>query len=333
MSAAANVPRLLQSFFTDRLVRQRQASPHTIAAYRDTFRLLLDFAQKQLDKAPSSLGLEDLDAPLVGAFLDHLEKMRGNSARTRNARLAAVHSFFRYAGLQEPSQAAVIQRVLAMPSKRYTRKLVGFLTRIEIDELLAAPNRNCWPGRRDYLLLLLAVQTGLRVSELAALRHQDVVFGVGAHVRCEGKGRKERCTPLRKETVGLLRAWLREFPSAPASPLFPNARGGHLSSDGVQYLLAKHVKSASKTCPSLRKKRVSPHVLRHSTAMDLLQHGVDHSVIALWLGHESTDTTQIYLSADLALKEKALAKTGPPKLHAGARFQPNDRLLGFLKGL
>jgi site-specific recombinase XerD len=333
MSATANVPRLLQSFFTDRLVRQRQASPHTIAAYRDTFRLLLEFAKKQLNKAPSSLGLEDLDAPLVGAFLDHLEKTRGNSARTRNARLAAVHSFFRYAGLQEPSQAAVIQRVLAMPSKRYTRKLVGFLTRVEVDELLAAPNRNCWHGRRDYLLLLLAVQTGLRVSELAALRHQDVVFGVGAHVRCEGKGRKERCTPLRKETVRLLRAWLRETPSAPANPLFPNARGGHLSNDGIQYLLEKHVKSARKACPSLRRKRVSPHVLRHSTAMDLLQHGVDHSVIALWLGHESTETTQIYLSADLALKEKALAKTGPPKLRAGARFQPNDRLLAFLKAL
>ena len=332
MIAAANVSRLLQSFFTDRLVRQLQASPHTIAAYRDTFRLLLQFAQKQLEKQPSALGLEDLDAPLVGAFLDHLEKQRGNSARTRNARLAAVHSFFRYAALQEPSQAAAIQRVLAMPSKRYTRKLVGFLTRVEIDVLLAAPNRNCWTGRRDYLLLLLATQTGLRVSELVGLRRQDLVLGVGAHVRCEGKGRKERCTPLRKETADMLRAWLRESPVDPAGPLLPNARGGHLSRDGVQYLLAKHVEFARQTCASLGKKRVSPHVLRHSTAMDLLQHGVDHSVIALWLGHESTETTQIYLTADLALKEQALAKTAPPEGKRG-RYHPGDQLLAFLKGL
>lgn len=333
MSTTPNVARLLQGFFTDRLVRQRQASPHTIAAYRDTFRLLLEFAQKRLRRQPSTLDLEDLDAPLIGSFLDHLEKKRGNSARTRNARLAAIHSFFRYAAFQEPGQGAVIQRVLAIPTKRYTRKLIGFLTRGEIEDLLAAPDRNSRPGRRDYALLLLAVQTGLRVSELVSLRRQDVVLGVGAHVRCQGKGRKERCTPLRKETARVLRAWLRESPPDPAHPLFPNARGGPLSRDGVEYLLNKHTVAARKRCVSLRKKRVSPHVLRHSTAMDLLQHGIDHSVIALWLGHESAETTQIYLAADLTMKEKALAKTGPAKVRPGARFRPGDRLLAFLKAL
>jgi integrase/recombinase XerD len=332
MSPAANLPRLLEAFFTDRLMRQRQASPHTIAGYRDTFRLLLGFAQQHLKKEPSAFGLEDLDAPLIGAFLDHLEKGRGNSARSRNVRLAAIHSFFRHAALHEPGHAALAQRVLAIPSKRYDRKLVGFLTRPEIDALLAAPDRKCWGGRRDYVLLLLAVQTGLRVSELIGLRTQDVVLGTGAHVRCEGKGRKERCTPLRREAANVLRGWLRERPADPAGPLFPNVRGGVLSRDGVQYLLAKHLVVARQRCPSLAKKRVSPHVLRHSTAMDLLQHGVDRSVIALWLGHESPETTQIYLAADLEMKEKALAKSAPMNVRAG-RFRPGDRLLAFLKGL
>ena len=333
MRSLANVARLLEGFFTDRLLRQRQASPHTVAAYRDTFRLLLSFSQERLKKEPSALALDDLDAPLVGAFLDHLQEERGNTARTRNARLAAVHSFFRYANLQEPSRSAVIQRVLAMPSKRYERKLVGFLTGVEIEALLAAPDRSCWAGRRDHALLMLAVQTGLRVSELVGLRRQDVVLGVGAHVRCEGKGRKERCTPLRKQTAGVVRDWLRESPADPAGPVFPSARGGPLSCDGVQYLITKHADVARKKCASLRKKRVSPHVLRHSTAMELLRHGVDHSVIALWLGHESTETTQIYLAADLAMKQKALAKTAPVGARTAARFRPNDRLLTFLKGL
>lgn len=333
MTNVANVAPLLQAFFTDCLIRQRQASPHTIAAYRDTFRLLLEFAQKRIKKEPSKLGLKDFDAPLIGAFLEHLEKQRGNSARTRNARLAAIHSFFRYTALQEPTCSTVIQRVLALPSKRYSRKLVGFLTNVEIEHLLAAPDRRCWIGRRDYALILLAVQSGLRVSEIVDLRRQNVVLGVGAHVRCDGKGRKERCTPLRRETARVLRDWLRKTPDDPTGPLFPSSRGGPLSSDGVQYLLAKHASIAKEQCASLRKKRVSPHVLRHSTAMELLQHGVDHSVIALWLGHESPETTQIYLTADLAMKEKALAKTGPANVRAGARFRPADRLLAFLKGL
>jgi site-specific recombinase XerD len=332
MRAAANLPGLLEAFFTDRLVRQRQASPHTIEGYRDTFRLLLGFAHQRLKKEPSALGLEDLDVPLIGAFLDHLEKDRGNSPRSRNVRLAAVHSFFRYAAFHDPGHGALIQRVLAIPSKRYDRKLVGFLTRPEIDALLAVPDRSSWGGRRDYVLLVLAVQTGLRVSELIRLRPQDVVLGTGAHVRCEGKGRKERCTPLRKEAADAVRGWLRERPADPAGPLFPNARGGRLSCDGVQYLLAKHVAVARQRCPSLKKKRVSPHVLRHSTAMDLLQHGVDRSVIALWLGHESPETVQVYLTANLELKEKALAKVAPMNIRTG-RYRPGDRLMAFLKGL
>jgi integrase/recombinase XerD len=333
MSPTPNLARLLQGFFTDRLARQRQASAHTIAAYRDTFRLLLGFAKQRLKKEPAALALEDLDAAMVSAFLEHLERERGNSARSRNARLAAIHSFFRYAALHEPDHAALIQRVLAMPSKRYVRKLVGFLTRAEIDAILAAPDRSSWRGRRDHALLLLAADTGLRVSELIGLRRTDVAFGPGAHVRCEGKGRKERCTPLRKETAKVLREWLKEISVAPTAPLLPTVRGGALSRDGVQYLLAKYVEVARARCASLRQKRVSPHMLRHSLAMDLLQHGVDRSVIALWLGHESVETTQVYIAADLELKQKALAKTGPATSRVTGRYRPTDSLLAFLQGL
>jgi integrase/recombinase XerD len=327
-----NFPGLLEAFFTDRLMRQRRASPHTIAAYRDTFRLLLAFAKQRLGKEPSSLAIEDLDAPFLGYFLDHVEKDRGNSARTRNARLAALHSFFRYAALQEPSCAALIQRVLAVPSKRYDRRPIEFLSRPEIDALLAAPDLNTWAGRRDRTLLLVAVQTGLRVSELIGLRCQDIALGNGAHVRCRGKGRKERCTPLRTDAVTALRGWLRERNGSPTDPLFPNAQGGSFSHDGIAYLLAKHVAAAQQCCVSLGKKRVSPHVLRHTTAMELLQNGVDRSVIALWLGHESVETTQMYLHADLTIKEQALARTAPLNVPRG-RYRPSDRLLTFLRGL
>jgi site-specific recombinase XerD len=293
---------------------------------------LLCFAQQRLHKEPSDFDLKDLDAPVIVGFLQHIEKDRGNSPRSRNVRLAAIHSFFRYAALQQPAHSALIQRVLAVPSKRYDRKLVGFLTRPEIDVLLSIPDHSCWAGRRDYALLVLAVQTGLRVSELIGLRPQDLVLGTGAHVRCEGKGRKERCTPLRKEATGALRSWLRECPFDPAGPLFPNARGGHLSCDGVQYLLAKYVPIARHRCPSLGNKRISPHVLRPSTAMDLLEHGVDRTGIALWLGHESPETTQVYLTASLELKEKALTKVAPMNVRPG-RCRPGDRLMAFLKGL
>ena len=332
MKTCANFPGLLEAFFTERLVRQRHASPHTIASYRDTFRLLLCFAQKRLNKSPSKLTVEDLDAPFIGVFLEHIEKERGNKARTRNVRLAAIHSFFRYVALHEPAHSALAQRVLAMPSKRFKKKDIHFLTRPEINALLAAPDQGSWAGRRDRTLLLLTVQTGLRLSELTALCCEDIVLETGAHVRCTGKGRKERCTPLRKDAVTVLRAWLRERNGLPTQALFPNARGGHLSSDGVQYLLNKHMENAKRRCPSLSNKHVTPHVLRHTTAMELLQSGVDCSVIALWLGHESLETTQMYLHADLNLKEKALAKTAPLTVPAG-RFRPDDELLAFLQGL
>ena len=332
MRDAADLPGLLQSFFTVRLLTQRKASPHTIASYRDTFRLLLQFAQKRLRKAPSQLGLADLDASLVDAFLQDLQNRRQNGSRSRNLRLTAIRSFFRYAALEAPAQSGVIQRVLAIPNQRQPRALVGFLTRPEIEALLAAPDRTRWLGRRDHAFLITAVQTGLRLSEMTALRHEDVSLGAGAHVRCRGKGRKERCTPLAKPTVAVLQAWIREQGREDSKTLFPSSRGGPLSADGVQHLLARHVSQARNDCASLRKKRVSPHVLRHAAAMELLQAGVDRAVIALWLGHESVETTQIYLDADLALKEQALARTNPVK-SAPKRFQPDDELLAFLRQL
>jgi len=332
MTPVAEFAGRLEAFFTDRLLRQRRASPHTLGSYRDTFRLLLEFAWQRLKKEPSRLAIEDLDAPFIGAFLDHLELARGNSARTRNVRLAAIHSFFRYLALQEPAHSAVIHRVLAMPSKRYDRRPIGFLTRPEMEALLAAPARSTWSGQRDYALLLVALQTGLRVSELIGLRCQDIVFGSGAHVRCHGKGRKERCTPLRKDAVAVLQRWLHHRAGAPSDPAFPTARGGPLSRDAVEDLLAKHLAVARTRCPSLKGKRTSPHVLRHSTAMDLLQRGIDRSVIALWLGHESVETTQMYLDANLELKEKVLAKTTPFNVRPG-RYRPDDRVLAFLKSL
>jgi integrase/recombinase XerD len=323
---------LLQPFFTDRLMGQRNASPHTIASYRDTFRLLLEFAQQQLGKSPSQLAIEDLDTSLIGLFLTHLEKDRGNTARSRNIRLAAIHSFFKYVALEEPIVSSLTQRVLAIPCKRYKSRPIDWLTRIEIEALLSAPDQHTYSGRRDRALLLVAVQTGLRASELIGLRCQDVCLGHGAHVRCVGKGRKERRTPLRKDAVVVLRAWLRERNGQPSDVLFPNARGLPLSHDGLDYILSKHVATAQTRHPSLGKKRVTPHVLRHSLAMDLLQHGVDRSVIALWLGHESTETTQIYVHADLDLKERALAKTLPFKGRP-ARYRPDDTLLAFLQAL
>jgi integrase/recombinase XerD len=332
MKTDADFPALLQAFFTDRLMRQRQASPHTIASYRDTFRLLLAFAEHHLKKTPSKLYIKDLDTPFIGAFLDYLEKERGSSARSRNVRLAGLHSFFRYVALHEPGMSALAQRVLAVPTKRYHRTQVQFLTRSEIDALIAAPDQSTRAGRRDRTLLLVAVQTGLRVSELIGLLCRDISFGTGAYLRCTGKGRKERCTPLRRETVAAVRAWLTERNGQPTDYLFPNARGHALSPDGVQYILAKHMATARQRCPSLEKKRITPHVLRHTAAMELLQNGVDRSVIALWLGHESMETTQMYLHADLALKEKALAKAAPLGITI-RRYRPDDKLLAFLKDL
>lgn len=332
MNTSTDFPRLLAAFFTERLMQQRQASPHTIASYRDTFRLLVQYAERQLHKAPAQLAIDDFDTPFIGAFLEHLETQRHNSARTRNTRLAAIHSFFRYVALQEPRYIALAQRILAMPSKRYTRRPVAFLTQTEVAALLKAPEPKTRAGRRDRTLLLVAVQTGLRASELITLRCEDVMLGAGAHLRCQGKGRKERCTPLRKDAVTVLRAWLKERRGAPADPVFPNQRGGPLSHDGLGYLLAKHLANAQARCPSLKKKRVSPHTLRHTAAMDLLQNGVDRAVIALWLGHESVETTYIYLHADLELKEQAMAKTTPSALRP-TRYRPDDPVLTFLSNL
>jgi integrase/recombinase XerD len=323
---------LLEAFFTERLQHQRNASPNTIAAYRDTFRLLLAFAQERLRKPPSALPLADLDASFVAAFLQYLEKQRRNSVRTRNARLAAIHSFFRYVALQEPALSATCQRVLAIPTKKFERKLVTSLTRAEEEALLAAPDRTAWLGRRDHAIIMLLLQTGLRVSELRDLRSEDIVLTAGAHVRCRGKGRKERCTPLTRETVSVIRAWLAERAGLPTDPAFPSRRGATLSRDAVERLVSRYREIASKTCTSLSSKRVSPHVLRHTTAVSLLHAGNDRAVIALWLGHESIETTQMYLDADLSMKERALARTAPLRAGPG-RYRPNDSLLAFLSAL
>jgi integrase/recombinase XerD len=322
----------LQAFFTERLIRQRHASAHTIAAYRDTLRLLLGYAAEHTGRAPSALDIADLDAPLIGGFLDHLEHERGNGVRTRNARLAAIHSLFRFAALAHPEHAASIARVLAIPPKRFDRALISYLTEPEVDALLTCCDQTTWTGRRDHVLLLLAVQTGLRISELIGLTRADVHLGSGAHVACHGKGRKDRITPLTSATVAVLRDWLGEHHGAPDAPLFPTRRGTPLSRDAIEHRLAHYTVHAATSCPSLHGKRISAHVLRHTTAMRLLHAGVDTSVIALWLGHVSVETTQIYLHADLKLKEQALARTRPPDGRTG-RYQPPDRLLAWLEAL
>jgi site-specific recombinase XerD len=329
MTALAPV---LEAFFSQRLINEKGVSPHTIAAYRDTFRLLLSFAHRRAGKQPCKLELEDLDAPLISAFLDHLEQERGNSPRTRNARLAAIHSMFRFAALKHPDHAALISRVIAVPTKRFDRAIVTYLTPEEVEVLLAAPDRSRWIGRRDYALLTVAIQTGVRVSELNALRRQDVHLGTGAHVQISGKGRKQRATPLTKQTIAVLREWIRERGGQPGDPLFPTSRGRALSRDAIALLVAKHAKAASHHCATLHNKTVSPHILRHTAAMNLLHAGVDSTVIALWLGHESIEATQIYLHADMQIKERALARTTPPDAKPG-RYRPPDTLLAFLEAL
>ncbi len=323
---------LLQVFFSERLVHQRRASPQTVAAYRDAFRLLLRFASARCGRAPADLLLGDLDAPCVEAFLQHLETERGNTPRSRNARLSAIHSFCRHVAAREPAELGLLQRVLAIPHRRFDRTLVTFLAAAEVDALLAAPDRTTWLGRRDHALMLVAVQTGLRVSELTGLTRGDVDLGKGAHVRCRGKGRKERATPLRAQSVRVLRSWFAESDGDPATPLFPTRRGGALSRDAVERIVAKHAAVAARSCPSLRGKTISPHVLRHTSAMRLLEAGIDRSVIALWLGHECVETTEMYLHADLSIKERALARIAPSKTGA-KRYRPPDALLAFLEGL
>lgn len=333
MNDNPSLPLLIERFFTERLTHQQHVSCHTIASYRDTFRLLLRYASKQLGRPPSGLHLREIDAVLISAFLDSLETERSASACTRNIRLTSIRSFFRFVAFEAPDHSAHIQRVLAIPSKRHDKKLMHFLSRPEIDALLGAPDRTTWLGRRDYALLLLAIHTGLRLSEMTSLKSGSIVFGAGAHIRCTGKGRKDRCTPLSKQAVLVLQSWLKEARKHSTDALFPNVNGGHLSSDAVQYLLAKYLAVARERCPSLKQKRISPHALRHTAAMMLLEAGVDCTVIALWLGHESIETTQTYLHAHMAIKEAALAKIRPSGRMAAARYRPSDRLLHFLDAL
>ncbi len=332
MTAVPSLAPLLERFFTQRLMQQRQVSPHTISSYRDTFRQFLKFTRQRLHKPPSALRFEEIDAPLIVTFLDHLEKHQGVSVRSRNLRLTAIHSFFRYAAFELPAHSAQIQRVLAIPSKRFTRALVRFLTRLEVNALLAAPDRHTWFGRRDHAFILMAVQTGLRLSEITGVKREDLVLEAGAHVRVIGKGRKERCTPLAKRTVAVLNAWLREPQRGDGHLLFPNAKGERLSVHGVQYLLSKCSAKAARVCPSLKGKRVTVHLLRHTMALELLQAGVDRAVIALWLGHELVETTQVYLEATLAMKEQALTKSAPLN-GTPCRYRPGDQLLDFLNSL
>jgi len=325
-------PGLLQAFFTDRLMSEKQASSHTVASYRDTFRLLIEYVHERLKKEPTTIRIADLNTDFLMSFLNYLEKKRGVSARSRNQRLGAIRSFFRYVAFKAPEHSGLVQQILAIPSKRYDLKLVDFLTREEIEAILQKPDRNTWIGRRDHALILVAVQTGMRVSELMGLCRRDLAVENAAHVRCLGKGRRDRCIPLTKQTTAVLRSWSKELPTSPETPLFPNSQGARMSSDCFQYLLRKYALAAGETVPSLNGKRVSPHVLRHSAAIQLLLSGVDRSLIALWLGHQSVETTQIYLDANLAMKEAILKMMTPVEAHR-RRYRPDDALLSFLKAL
>ncbi len=322
----------LQAFFTERLTRQRHVSPRTIASYRDSLKLLLGFAQQQTNKPPTTLDWTDLDADLITSFLDHLENHRHNSPRTRNLRLTAIRSLFAFAALRHPEHAELIQRVLAVPAKRFDKRLIAFLTATEIDALVDAPDTGRWEGRRDRALLLLAVQTGLRVSELTGLDCGGVTFGDGASVRCLGKGRKHRAVPLTTATQAVLRVWIAERNGRDDQPLFPTRTGRRLSVDAVERLVRLHAATAARTCPTIRPEQLHPHVLRHSCAMSLLQAEVDTAVIALWLGHADPRSTSIYLHADMTIKQRALDATTPSSAASG-RYQPNDKLLAFLESL
>ena len=322
----------LQAYFTERLIHQRAASPNTIAAYRTTFRLLLAFTAQRTGTVPNRLDIDAVDATLVSAFLDHLERVRGNSAATRNNRLAAIHSLFSYLALHYPEHAECIQRVLAIPPKRTQRHIVTYLTDPEADALLAACDQSTWTGRRDHAMLALTLQTGLRISEVAGLTRSDVTLTAGAHVHTIGKGRKERRTPLIPPTKAVLKAWLTEVGDDAGAPLFPTTTGKHLSRDAIERRLAHHVAIASRTCPSMRAKHITMHALRHTAAMRLLIAGNDITVIALWLGHEQVATTNIYLHADMTHKQQAIDRTRPLAAKPG-RYRPPDALLTFLEGL
>jgi len=327
----ANLAPLLEGFFSTRLIAQSDVSPNTIASYRDCFRLLLHFTQVRLGHAPFTLTLAHLDASVISAFLQDLEIKRSCSARTRNLRLTAIRSFFRYAALEAPEHAELVQRVLAIPPKRHCKKVVGFLTRSEVEAILSAIGRSSWIGQRDYALLLTMVQTGLRLAEVTSLTDADVQLGSGPHIRCIGKGRKERCTPLTKSAASVLRSWMARRGDR-ILRVFPAMRGDRLSHDAVQDLVAKYAVAAATACPSLAGRRVTPHMLRHTAAMELLQAGIDRSLIAIWLGHESIETTQVYLDANLAMKEEILERMNPTR-GVTNRFRPGDRLLAYLQSL
>lgn len=326
-------PQLVQDFFLRRLVAQRGASARTVESYRDAFELLFGFLERRLGKSPSALTLADLDAPLVLDFLDHLETERGNTTRTRNARLAAIHSFMRYAAIRDPASLPVTQRVLAIPAKRFDRPMLGYLTRDQIAAILAAPDRGTWSGHRDAVLLATTYNTGARVSEITALRVRDVLLDRNTAVHLHGKGRKQRVIPLWKNTATELRGWLKRIAVEPDAPVFPNRAGAPLTRSGVRDRLDRAVAIAEQRCPSLRGQHISPHTLRHTTAMHLLQSGTDLAVIALWLGHSSPAVTHQYLEADLAAKEAVLRRLADPSPPAPTRFQPGDRLLAFLQDL
>lgn len=324
---------VLEAFFTDRLMTQQAASPHTIASYRDTFKLLLSFVHQRTGKLPAALDIADLDASVIGEFLQYLELSRDNTPASRNTRLAAIHSLFRYASLNAPEHAHHISRVLAIQTKRTIKTIVTFLSQAELDALINATDRTTWHGRRDHALLVFTAQTGLRVSELTSLTLENIHLGTGAHVRCRGKGRKDRCTPLTRHTQQILTGWLAERGTTPsAAPLFCTRAGQHLSHDAVERLVKKHAATAARTHPALANRSITPHTLRHTAAMTLLHAGVDITVIALWLGHESPNTTRTYLHADMQLKENAIARTTPPNTTPG-RYQPTDTLIAFLNQL
>ena len=325
-------PTLLQQFFMERLMEQRNVSPQTVAAYRDNFRLLLQFAQDHLGKTPERLTLIDLDAPLILAFLNHLEGERHNTVRTRNARFAAIRSFLHFAANKDPTALSVIQRVMAIPMKRFDKPMLGFLSRTEMQAVLDAPDTATWCGQRDRVMFATLYNTGGRVSEITGMRVADVALEGSAAARIRGKGRKERSVPLWRTTAAEIRRWLAQIDSRPDRPLFPSRSGTQLTRPAVMARLHLAVESAASACPQLAKRRVSPHSIRHSTAMHMLQGGVDITVIALWLGHESPTTTHMYVEADLAMKERALNAVQPPRLKQ-KRYQPTDSVLHFLQTL
>ena len=335
MSKVTEVPNLgtlLQQFFTEYLMQQRAASPCTIASYRDTFCLLFAFTERKLGKRPAALCLENITADLVLEFLEYLENERHNSIRTRNACCAAIRSFMHYVARKAPFALAITQSVLAIPAKRFERPLVGFLSREQIEAVLAAPDRNTWSGQRDRVMFATLYNTGARVSELTGMRIGDLCLAPTATVHIRGKGRKERTVPLWRNTASQLRRWLRHGPRAQERPLFPNRTGGAMTRTSVAERLRLAVHTAAQRFPELATRRISPHLVRHSTAMHLLQSGVDITVIALWLGHESPATTHTYIEADLAMKERAMQALSPPKVQS-VRYKPDDRVLAFLRGL